>query len=1175
MVSSANEIEYARVLSEYALRLQCEEDFYTFVREAWPHIEGGKPFVGGEAVMAMADHLEEVYYGRIKRLNINIPPRCTKPVSSDSYIFTKEFGLIRLCEVLSDMHVLSHRGIFRKVLSVHHQGKLPTLEISTSRGRKIKAEKSHVFLTANGWTSCGDLRVDDVLGAVMVQGDSGKPVLLEEARLIGYLIGDGSCQSTPRVTVCDQIEEDDIKRCVSACGFYSYHTAYRVSKTGRDYGYISIRESEHGIPYGRRRTKGAYGPVRQWMMSRGLYGKNSYNKTVPDIIMRGTKEVVINYLAAYWACDGHISIRGGKGRNRELRKDIVIGCDSVNMELMRQTQLLLQRLGINSNLRKKVANIKTARQGDNYTSWKLSLTCQDDCYKFVSLIKIPHLKQSQVAKSLKRRFDFDRVIEGESIISIKDGGLQECMCLEVETDNSFVANGIAVHNSNTVSCLFPVWCWIRNSGLQLLTVSYLERLAIRDNVKSRRLIKSDWFQARWGDRITLSDDQSTKNRVDNNQGGYREAAGLDAGLTGTGGDIIILDDANNVKDQSDIALENALDVWQNILPTRFNDFKTGRLINVQQRTNERDISGYIINHQKGEFVNLILPMEFESAHRCVTVPTKRTGGKRWQDWRQKDGELLVPDRIGAIELASLKRALGSEYSCNPYEAPVLMGDLSLKPIGSVAVGDEVIGWSFPDKPMDETSKYARQHLRCTKVLEVFSSVKPIVKITLDSGEVIRCTPDHKWYVRWRKERTTGEYLPATVGRGLCRICPPRLAVLSPEEERDACWLAGFFDGEGSVSMCGKEAGYRASAAISFFQGAGRNKPLCDNLERVLARFGFEYHIYEDIRPDKKNCGMYPYRHYKIKGIGLPTLQRFLHLIRPLKWRQRMIDGALGAQFIKSHEKVVSIEPDGEDKVYSFKTETGNYVVWGLASKNCAGQLQQRPAPAEGGMIKRGWFQPWKDDKPPRCSYIIQSWDTAMSAKKEAAYSACTTWGVFKNDVGVSCMILLGAWRGKVEFHELYKQVQRMARDYTATTDKSQIRASNKPDIVLVEAKASGHQILQTLNRTGLILTPWNPDKYGDKVERVRKITHILEAGRVFVPMRGPDFKRMVTYADLVTSQAAVFPKGESKDMVDTMTSAIQRVINSGWVMHPEEAAAEAEAERRREYEQPEQSGGFY
>lgn len=448
--------------------------------------------------------------------------------------------------------------------------------------------------------------------------------------------------------------------------------------------------------------------------------------------------------------------------------------------------------------------------------------------------------------------------------------------------------------SNCVSVLFPVWCWLKQPGLQFLTTSYLERLAVRDNVKARRLIKSKWFQARWGDRFTLTDDQSTKDRVDNMQGGYRVTAGLDSGITGDGGDIIVVDDGNNVKDQSDIALENALDVWQNVLPTRFNDFKTGRLINVQQRTSMKDLSGYIEANEKDEFVSLILPMEFEESRRCATVPLKSTNGLPWQDPRTEEGELLAPERIGERELKRLKKALGSEYAI-------------------------------------------------------------------------------------------------------------------------------------------------------------------------------------------------------------------------------------------------------------------------------AGQLQQRPAPADGGMIKRSWFQPWRDDSPPNIRFVIQAWDTAMSQKERSSYSASTTWGIFKDDHGHDAIILLGAWRKRVEFPDLYKAVQRMARDYRATTEDRAINERYRPDLVLVEEKASGVQLIQTLNKTGIVLVGWRPDKYGDKIERIRRVTHLLEAGRVYVPYRGPDFTKPKQYADFLINQCAIWPKGESQDLVDTMSCVLQRVINSGWVLHPLESQASQQNEWEREY----------
>ena len=57
------------------------------------------------------------------------------------------------------------------------------------------------------------------------------------------------------------------------------------------------------------------------------------------------------------------------------------------------------------------------------------------------------------------------------------------------------------------------------------------------------------------------------------------------------------------------------------------------------------------------------------------------------------------------------------------------------------------------------------------------------------------------------------------------------------------------------------------------------------------------------------------------------------------------------------------------------------------------QYQQNPTSEEGAIIKREWWNIWKD-APPHCHYIIQSYDTAFSKKENADYSAITTWGVF-------------------------------------------------------------------------------------------------------------------------------------------------------------------------------------
>jgi len=64
-------------------RVECEESLATFLRYAWRFIDPA-PYVHGWVIDALAEHLEAVADGEIKRLLINIPPRMGKPVSADT-----------------------------------------------------------------------------------------------------------------------------------------------------------------------------------------------------------------------------------------------------------------------------------------------------------------------------------------------------------------------------------------------------------------------------------------------------------------------------------------------------------------------------------------------------------------------------------------------------------------------------------------------------------------------------------------------------------------------------------------------------------------------------------------------------------------------------------------------------------------------------------------------------------------------------------------------------------------------------------------------------------------------------------------------------------------------------------------------------------------------------------
>ena len=79
----------------------------------------------------------------------------------------------------------------------------------------------------------------------------------------------------------------------------------------------------------------------------------------------------------------------------------------------------------------------------------------------------------------------------------------------------------------------------------------------------------------------------------------------------------------------------------------------------------------------------------------------------------------------------------------------------------------------------------------------------------------------------------------------------------------------------------------------------------------------------------------------------------------------------------------------------------------LGSYASAGQLQQRPMPKGGGILRAEWWVPWESDDLPDIEYVIQSYDTAFMKKETADYSAITTWGIFReSEEGPPKLILL-------------------------------------------------------------------------------------------------------------------------------------------------------------------------
>jgi predicted phage terminase large subunit-like protein len=208
------------------------------------------------------------------------------------------------------------------------------------------------------------------------------------------------------------------------------------------------------------------------------------------------------------------------------------------------------------------------------------------------------------------------------------------------------------HSKSTIaSVMWPAWEWIRHASRKWLFSSYSSDLAIRDSVKCRRLIQSEWYQSRWGHIYRLTGDQNAKERYENTRGGVRLATSVGGTATGEGGDRIVCDDPHNVKHAESEAIRTAtIQWWDQVMSTRTNDPKKSAKVIIMQRSHDSDLAGHLM--RSGLYETLLLPAEYEPARRCVT-------SIGFEDPRKEEGELLHPDRFGEEQIKILKIELGA------------------------------------------------------------------------------------------------------------------------------------------------------------------------------------------------------------------------------------------------------------------------------------------------------------------------------------------------------------------------------------------------------------------------------------------------------------------------------------------------------------------------------------
>ena len=184
----------------------------------------------------------------------------------------------------------------------------------------------------------------------------------------------------------------------------------------------------------------------------------------------------------------------------------------------------------------------------------------------------------------------------------------------------------------------------------------------------------------------------------------------------------------------------------------------------------------------------------------------------------------------------------------------------------------------------------------------------------------------------------------------------------------------------------------------------------------------------------------------------------------------------------------------------------------IGSREFSALYQQSPRATGGNIIDPDWFKFYKTP-PEKFSRIIMSVDCTFTAADTSDYVA---------------MAIIGQTGS--EFYLLDMVNERLDVISTMTRMQAKVRQWG-PAVVLVEAAANGHAVMQMMKGKIPNMVGVKPAQGGSKTTRVQASAPIIEAGNFYLPGRA-------TWVEPFMSQCALFPAGKNDDMVDSVSQAL-------------------------------------
>jgi ribonucleoside-diphosphate reductase alpha chain len=375
----------------------------------------------------------------------------TNPCVTGDTLISTENGLVA-AEELYEQGVAQHVVVdgrlsddrVKEASSVYKTGEKDVYELTTREGYELRLTADHRVMTDDGWVAAKDIEDGDTVHIQNRKGGFGQHGSAEEGRVLGWLVGDGHLKDG---------EDRAVLNCYNADSEISEDLATDVNEvvrepTGTANYEVGVSDISRGDDY-----RGAEA-VEQRVRSTRLYeyaeqaGLADEKLQVPDAVMRGSEEMARGFLRALFTADG--SVQGSVEEGSSVR------LASKSPDLVREVQKLLINFGIASKVYedRRQPGSRELPDGTGGTKeydvegFHEVAIAKDNLERFRDEIGFLLDHKNEALDELLS--NYDRGPYGErfeaTVESVERDGHEAVYDLTEPDTNSFVANGLVVHN---------------------------------------------------------------------------------------------------------------------------------------------------------------------------------------------------------------------------------------------------------------------------------------------------------------------------------------------------------------------------------------------------------------------------------------------------------------------------------------------------------------------------------------------------------------------------------------------------------------------------------------------------------------------------------------------------------------------------------------------------------